>query len=95
MTQAGAGLLLGALAGFALGSAFYAGLWATLRHASRARRPWAWIVGSFVLRLAVVAAGFLLLAHYGPWVLAGALAAFVAARPMVTYALLGREKRAE
>jgi F1F0 ATPase subunit 2 len=95
VTQAAPGLLLGALAGLALGSAFYVGLWATLRRASRARRPWAWIVSSFLLRLVVVGAGFLLLARHGAWVLAGALAAFIAARPLVTYALLGREKRAE
>lgn len=92
MTQAGAGLLLGALAGLAMGSAFYVALWATLRRASRARRPWAWIVGSFALRLVLAGAGFLLLARDGPWTLAGALVAFVAARPLVTHALLGREK---
>lgn len=90
--QAGSALLLGALAGLVLGSAFYVGLWATLRRAGRASRPWAWIVGSFLLRLAVVGAGFLLLAREGPWALAGALAAFLAARPLVTRALLGREK---
>jgi len=95
MMQAGAHLLLGALAGLALGSAFYAGLWATVRHASGARRPWAWIIGSFVLRVVIVGAGFLLLARHGAWVLAGALAAFLAARPLVTYALVGREKPAE
>lgn len=89
---AGGGLLLGAVAGLALGSAFYVGLWATVQYACRASRPWAWIVGSYLLRLAVVGAGFLLLARDGPWTLAGALAAFLAARPLVTHALQGRKK---
>lgn len=94
VTQAVAHLLLGALAGLALGSAFYVGLWATLRRAGRATRPWAWIVGSFVLRAVVVGTAFLLLARTGPWLLAGALAAFAAARPLVTHAVAGREERA-
>ena len=38
MTEIGPHLLLGGLAGFALGAAFYAGLWATLRRARRAGR---------------------------------------------------------
>lgn len=93
MTQTGAQLLLGALIGFALGAVFYAGLWATVRRASRSGRPWAWFAGSFLLRLAVVGLGLLLLARSGPWPLVGALAGFVAARPLVTHELLGREER--
>lgn len=93
MTEALAGLLLGALAGLALGAAFYAGLWATIRRASRAPRPWPWFVGSFVLRLAVAAGGFVLLARAGLWPLVGALVAFVVAKPLVTRAVLGREER--
>ena len=88
-------LVLGVLAGLALGTGFYIGLWATLRRASRAARPWAWIVGSFALRGIVAGVGFLLLARSGTWLLLGALVGFVAARPLVTRALLGREKRDE
>lgn len=94
MTVDFAHLLLGALAGLGLGSAFYFGLWATLRRAGRATRPWAWIVGSFVLRAVVVGAAFLLLARAGPWLAVGALVAFVAARPLVTHAVAAREERA-
>jgi len=94
VTQTGAQLLLGALIGFVLGAAFYAGLWATVRRASRATWPWAWFTGSFLLRLAVVGLGLLLLARSGPWPFVGALVGLVAARPLVTYQLLGREERA-
>ncbi len=92
MTGIAAPLLLGALAGFALGVGFYVALWATIRRATRAARPWTWMLGSFALRLAVVGAGFLLLARIGTWQLAGALAGFVAARPLVTRALLAPEE---
>ena len=92
MTQIGWHLLLGAAAGLALGAAFYAGLWATVSRARRAKRPWVWFIGSFVLRLGVAGSCFLLLAQSGVWPLAGALAAFVAARPLVTRAVLGREE---
>jgi len=94
VTQAAAPLLLGALAGLALGTVFYFGLWATIRHASRATRPWAWFVGSLVLRVAVVGAGFLLLARSGVWPLVGALVAFAAARPLVAYVVRGGEQGA-
>lgn len=94
MTQIGAHLLVGAGVGFALGVVFYAGLWATIRRASRASRPWAWFAGSFLLRLAVVGLGFLLLARSGPWLLAGAIAGFVAIRPPVAWAVLARGERA-
>lgn len=93
MTEAATRLLLGALAGLSLGSVFYLGLWATIRHASRATRPWTWFVASLVLRVAVVGAGFLLLARSGAWPLAGALVAFAAARPLVTYAVRDRGER--
>ena len=93
MTLPGANLLLGVLAGLALGAVFYAGLWATVRQAHRVRWPSAWIVGSFVLRAALVGIGLLLLARNGPWTLASALAGFAAARPLVTRLVLGRETR--
>lgn len=94
MTPNAAQLLLGAGAGLVLGSLFYFGLWATVRRASRATRPWAWFVGSLVLRAGVVGAGFLLLARSGVWPLAGALVAFAAARPLVAFAVREREERA-
>lgn len=95
MTQNAAQLLLGAGAGLVLGTMFYLGLWATVRRASRATRPWTWFVCSLVLRVAIVAAGFLLLARSGTWPLAGALVAFAAARPMVTYAVRERQERTQ
>lgn len=93
MTGIGTPLLLGAVAGLALGSVFYVGLWATVRRATRAGRPWAWFLGSFVLRFAVVATGFLVLARDGPWPLVGALAGFAVARPLVNRAVQeGRDR---
>lgn len=93
MTGALPGLLLGALAGFVLGSAFFAGLWLTIGRARRSARPWAWFAGSFALRLLVVGGGLLLLAQRGPWPLVGSLAGFLAARPLVTRLLLGGDDR--
>ncbi len=93
MTETYTHVLLGAMAGLVLGTVFYGGLWATIRRASRATRPWPWFIGSFVLRLAVAGGGFLLLARHGLWPLVGALAGFVSAKPLVARAVLGREER--
>ena len=95
MTETGARLLLGAVAGLGLGSAFYLGLWATIVRAGRATRPWRWFVGSLVLRLVIVGTGFMLLARGGPWLLVGALVGFAAARPLITHTVLDRQKGAE
>lgn len=83
-------LLFGAVAGVVLGAVFYAGLWATIRRASRASRPWSWFMASFVLRIALAGGGFLLLARQGLWPLVGALVGFVAAKPLVTRVILRR-----
>ena len=94
MTYIGAHLLIGLLVGLALGAVFYMGLWTTIGRASRARRPWVWFAGSFMLRLALVGLGLLLLAKNGPWLLAGAFAGLLVAKPLVTRAVLGRKERA-
>lgn len=45
-------------AGFVLGLLFYGGLWWTVRHAADFRRPALTLLGSALLRMAAVLAGF-------------------------------------
>ena len=60
-------------AGMLLGVAYFLGLWATIRHLGRSRHPALWMLASLLLRMAVLLAGFGLLARFGGWqaVLAG------------------------
>ena len=52
------GIWLAALAGVVLGGMFFGGLWWTVRHALHARYPALWFVGSALLRMGLVLAGF-------------------------------------
>lgn len=78
------GLLWGAVAGAALGAAFFLGLWATVTRVGRTRAAGAWLVGSFLLRLTLFAGGLYLISRGGQWPLIGALFGILAARPLVT-----------
>ena len=52
-------VLLGALlAGVVLGAGFFGGLWWTVRHGTTSQHPVRWFMGSLVLRVGVVIAGF-------------------------------------
>ena len=84
------GLVLAFVAGFALGSLYFAGLWLTVRRLPDASRPALLMLGSLVLRLAVVLAGFYLVAA-GHWArLALALLGFVGARVVIARRLRPR-----
>lgn len=75
---------LGALAGAAIGAAFFAGLWLTVRGVAQEGRPRSLLYVSFAVR-AVLAVGLLaLLARQGALPLLGALGGFVVARFVVT-----------
>jgi F1F0 ATPase subunit 2 len=78
--------LLATAAGFVLGGLFYGGLWWTVRHLSEFRHPALTLLGSGVLRVAVVLAGFYAVAG-GDWrrVLL-CLLGFLIARLAVTWA---------
>ena len=86
-----AGLLAGcALAGMALGIAYFAGLWWTVRRAVASQRPAAWFAASFAVRALLAGAVFWLVARYGAAAVLSSLAGFVLARVAATR-LVGRE----
>lgn len=76
--------LLAGGAGVVLGVFFFGGLWWTVQKALSSPRAALWMVGSFVVRMAVTVGGFYLIAD-GHWqrVLA-CLAGFLLARVVVT-----------
>lgn len=51
-------LALALLAGLALGTLFFAGLWWTTRRGARSPRPAAWFLGSLLVRMGIALAGF-------------------------------------
>jgi len=59
-------LTLAGAAGLVLGLLFFGGLWWTLRRAFSSARPALWVAASLLLRMAVVASGFVLVAA-GDW----------------------------
>lgn len=58
--------LVATLVGVALGVIFYGGLWWTVRRGVGSRQPALWFLGSMLLRLALVAAGLVLVSG-GDW----------------------------
>lgn len=52
--------LLVALAGTGLGVLFFGGLWWTVRRGVASRQPALWFLGSLLLRMGVVVAGFVM-----------------------------------
>ncbi len=58
--------MLAGVAGGLLGLLFFGGLWWTLRRALDSPRPALWVGGSLLLRMACVAAGFVLVSA-GDW----------------------------
>lgn len=77
-------LVLAGGAGAMLGAAFFGGLWWTVRRGMRSNRPALWFLGSLLLRLGIILAGFYLVAS-GHWDrLLACLLGFVAARFLMT-----------
>ncbi len=80
--------LLGAVgafaAGGAVGLAYFAGLWVTVRALPTSRKPALLVFGSYIVRLGVAGTMFVLLVRSGGWPwLASALAGFVLARVVI------------
>ena len=72
------------LAGVALAALFFGGLWWTVRLGTSARNPAVWFLGSLLLRMGVVLAGFYLVGGRHWDRLAACLVGFVMARLIVT-----------
>lgn len=72
--------ILGLVAGVALGSAYFAGLWWTVRRSMSSARPAILLLSSAVLRTALLIAGFYVVSG-GRWrPLLGCLAGFIGAK---------------
>lgn len=77
-------MALALVAGLALGTVFFYGLWLTVRLALASRVPALWVLGSFWLRVGAAGAGFYYVGRGGDWrALLGCLFGFVAARYLV------------
>lgn len=88
------GLVLGALAGLALGAFFFGGLWWTVRRAPDHPRPGLLVLGSFLVRSAALVAGLFAVGS-GDWArLFVCGAGVIAARPIVLRTLRGRASTA-
>ena len=72
------------LAGVALGTVFYGGLWWTVLRSVASRNLSAWLAGSFLLRAGISVCGFYFVAHADWRRLLACLLGFVAARVGVT-----------
>ena len=73
------------MAGGALGGFFFGGLWWTVRRGVLSTHPALWFLGSLLVRMAVVLAGFYFVGH-GNWQrLVACLTGFVLARLVVMY----------
>jgi F1F0 ATPase subunit 2 len=74
---------LALVAGLLLGTVFFGGLWWTVRRGVFAKSPALWFLGSQVLRMGIVLAGFYLVGR-GDWErLAACLIGFIMARFLV------------
>ena len=78
-------IILAGSAGLFLGAIFFGGLWWTVRKGVASPRPALWFLGSFLLRMGVVLAGFYFVGG-GQWQrLLGCLIGFVVARFLVLW----------
>lgn len=71
------------LAGGALGTLFFAGLWWTVRRAADSATPARWFITSLIVRTAIVLAGFYVVGAAQPLQLGLCLLGFVLARVLV------------
>ena len=82
-------LALAFVTGAVLGAIFFGGLWWTVQRGVAARRPELWFLGSLLLRIGVILAGFYLVSQ-GHWSrLVACLLGFLIARVMVVKWLTG------
>ncbi len=60
-------MVMALLSGVALGFLFFGGLWYTVRKAFVSKTPVVWFLGSFVLRMGIVLAGFYFVMQPANW----------------------------
>ena len=78
-------MLLSLAAGLGLGTLFFYGLWLTVQRTLTTRNPGGWMLGSFLVRVSIVVAGFYFVGQGNYQYLLVCLLGFVAARFLVTY----------
>lgn len=86
-------LILAVLAGFLLGGIFFGGLWWTVNKLAANTSPAVLLIMSFLVRTAVLLAGFYFLLEAGWQYLLAAMFGFLAARTVVTFKYRPEEKR--
>lgn len=85
-------MMLSFAAGLLLGAFFFGGLWWTIRKGLSSPRPALLFLGSAVLRMGVVVAGFYFVSN-GQWQrLLACLSGFIIARLAVTWLTRGKQK---
>jgi F1F0 ATPase subunit 2 len=78
-------LFFAGFAGLLLGGIFFGGLWWTVRHGVTAKQPGVWFLGSMMVRMTIVMAGFYFVGD-GQWQrVLGCLIGFMVARPIVVW----------
>jgi F1F0 ATPase subunit 2 len=81
-------LIAAFIVGLALGAFYFTALWRTVRQLPAAKSPARLMIGSFILRMAVVMVGFYLMMGEGHWErLASAMLGFIIIRKILTYRL--------
>jgi F1F0 ATPase subunit 2 len=81
-------LIAAFVAGLSLGAFYFTALWRTVRQLPSAKSPARLMLGSFILRMAVLMAGFYLIMGTGHWErLAVAMLGFIIVRKILTYRL--------
>ena len=81
-------LIAAFVAGLIIGAFYFTALWHTVRQLPLAKSPASLMIGSFILRMAVVLAGFYLIMSGGHWErLAAAMLGFIIIRKILTYRL--------
>ena len=73
------------VAGLVLGAIFFGGLWWTVRHGVSSKHPALWFLGSGLLRMSVVLAGFYFVSGGQFKRLVACLVGFIIARVVVTW----------
>jgi len=81
-------LIASFVAGLALGAFYFIALWYTVRQLPSAKKPARLMIGSFVIRMAVILSGFYLIMGTTHWErLAAAMLGFIIVRKILTYRL--------
>lgn len=88
-------LTLSALAGILFGFFYFGGLWLTLQKITGSAYPYLLVLLSFLMRAAVVMAGFYLLLRADWRYLLASLAGFIIARTVLSYKLKNHELQSE